>query len=637
MEYQRLIFRKIFPVVVSVLLASCAYYNTFYNAEQYFKKGIQEIEAQGNDRITVNIRKYFNSAIEKSNKVLINYPDSRWTDNAAYIIAMSHYYKTDYSTARKNFEQFFANYPASDLRPRAEIWYGRCLWKLGEKEQALRQLLKSSQREKNPQMRSEIFFALADLYRSSGELDSALIYYQKTISAGRDIPQAASAQYKIAEINLAQNNIDLAITNLKKIYKYHPSSELIDKMQILLARIYREDNRFDEARTLIDAKLNDISNEAIWGDLELQLALLYLAEGDLESARLRFSQITEKYKGKPVSSEAYYHLGELYMNTLNDYERAKTNYEKVKKEDRNSRFALSAQEKIADITKYFALRKKYEETWKTVKIYIDNAEGNIDSSNIKNTEEEDSDEIKKALEQFQRAKAQMADTVTVFKNYYQELYELGEMHFFNFGNTDSAFYYFNRIYRTPYYNPVRDKALYALYFLLKESGKDDLADSYLDSMRLEFPDSQYLRFIEHRDIVIPEDNLQARQMFLRAESYFDFQPDSAITVYSEIADKYPDTKYAEKSLLAIGWLYHYRLYNLGNSIKYYEKFLEKYPESDLLEYGKKELNDLQEISNWITSAGDDSSADSTGKDFSLPDSSGAGDLPPDEADERDRK
>jgi len=334
LEYQRLIFRKIFPVVVSVLLASCAYYNTFYNAEQYFKKGIQEIEAQGNDRITVNIRKYFNSAIEKSNKVLINYPDSRWTDNAAYIIAMSHYYKTDYSTARKNFEQFFANYPASDLRPRAEIWYGRCLWKLGEKEQALRQLLKSSRREKNPQMRSEIFFALADLYRSSGELDSALIYYQKTISAGRDIPQAASAQYKIAEINLAQNNIDLAITNLKKIYKYHPSSELIDKMQILLARIYREDNRFDEARTLIDAKLNDISNEAIWGDLELQLALLYLAEGDLESARLRFSQITEKYKGKPVSAEAYYHLGELYMNTLNDYEKAKTNYEKVKEKGR---------------------------------------------------------------------------------------------------------------------------------------------------------------------------------------------------------------------------------------------------------------------------------------------------------------
>jgi len=608
--------RKIFYLIViagliSILPGSCAYYNTFYNAEQYFKKGIQELEKTGEGKINANVRKNFNTAIEKSNKVILNYPDSRWNDDAAYTIAMSQYYKTDYSASRKSFEHYFATYPASELRPRAEIWYGRCLWKMGEKELSLRQLKISSQREKNPVMKSEIFYALADLHQSSGNLDSALIYYRFTTKAGRDIPMAALAQYNIAEINLKQNNVDQAITNLKKINDFAPSLELKDKMQILLARIYREAGRFDEARDLINNKLNDIVNESIWGDLEFQLGLLYLAESDYETAESRLSQVTEKYQGKPVSAEAYYELGQLYMVHLGDYEKAQKSFEMVKKEDRNSKYIPDAKSKVTEIKRFFSLNKKFRESWKNVKPYVDQIEGKVDTSDINISSDEKPEVLKKAIEQYEEEKIKMADTVSVFQDYYQVMYEIGELYYFDFNKTDSAFYYFNRIYSTKYYNSIRDKALYAVYFLLSEFGDSVLANTYLDTMKTEFPESPYLLYIENRDIELPEDNIQARRLFLNGEKYFDFQPDSCIAIYSEIIDSYPTTIYAEKSMLSIAWIFKNRYYDLEKSTYWYQKFTDDYPESDMLSYAKSDLGELKSIADWIIESAKDTVTDTT--------------------------
>jgi len=608
--------RKNFYLIVfigflSIALGSCAYYNTFYNAEQYFKQGIEELEKSSDGKITVNVRKNFNTAIEKSNKVILTYPDSRWTDDAAYIIAMSQYYKTDYSASRKSFEHYFATYPASELRARAEIWYGRCLWKMGEKEQSLRQLKISSQREKNPVMKSEIFFALADLHQSSGNLDSALIYYRLTTKAGRDIPMAALAQYNIAEINLKQNQIDKAITNLKKVNNFAPSLELKNKMQILLAQIYREAGRFDEARDLINAKLNDIANESVWGDLEFQLGLLFLAEGDYESAESRFSQVTEKYQGKPVSAEAYHQLGQLYMIHLGDYEKAQKSFEMVKREDRNSKFVLDSQNKITEIKRFFSLNTKFTESWKKVKPYVDQIEGRIDTSDIDISSDEKPEVLKKAIEQYEEEKMIMSDTVSVFLEYYQVMYEIGELYYFDFNKTDSAYYYFNRVFSTNYYNTIRDKALYAVYFLLIESGKSDLANTYLDTMKSEFPKSPYLRFIETGDIKLPEDNIQARQVFLNGEKYFDFQPDSSIAVFSGIIDDFPTTLYAEKSMLSIAWITKNRYYDLDKSTYWYQKFIEVYPESDMLSYAQSELSELKSIVDWLIESEKDTVKDTT--------------------------
>lgn len=382
-------------------------------------------------------------------------------------------------------------------------------------------------------------------------------------------------------------------------------------MQILLAQIYREAGRFDEARDLINAKLNDIANESVWGDLEFQLGLLFLAEGDYESAESRFSQVTEKYQGKPVSAEAYHQLGQLYMIHLGDYEKAQKSFEMVKREDRNSKFVLDSQNKITEIKRFFSLNTKFTESWKKVKPYVDQIEGRIDTSDIDISSDEKPEVLKKAIEQYEEEKMIMSDTVSVFLEYYQVMYEIGELYYFDFNKTDSAYYYFNRVFSTNYYNTIRDKALYAVYFLLIESGKSDLANAYLDTMKSEFPKSPYLRFIETGDIKLPEDNIQARQVFLNGEKYFDFQPDSSIAVFSGIIDDFPTTLYAEKSMLSIAWITKNRYYDLDKSTYWYQKFIDTYLESDMLSYAQSELSDLKSIADWLIESEKDTVKDTT--------------------------
>ncbi len=578
------------------MVMRCAYYNTFYNAEQYFNQGVKELENSPDKKVTVSIRNNFDTAIEKSNKVIIEYPDSRWTDNAAYIIAVSNYYKTNYLNARKSFEQFFANYPNSELRPRAEIWYGRCLYKLGEKGLALHQLYKSSERVKDPEMKAEIYVAMAELYQTSNELDSALFYYEKTTKLGKDIPIAADAQYKIAEINLKRNEVDLAITNLKKVNSFAPSNELKDRMQILLARIYRESGRFDDARELINTKLNDIKNESIWADLELQLAYLYVAEGDYESAVSRFGQITENYsKETDITAEAYYQMGRIYMVQLGDYEKAMTSFDKVKRADRNSIFAFDALQKSAEIQRFFSLNDKLTQSIKKVTPFLNYFEGKIDTSKIDIKNENRPEILKKAIEQYKQEMPNIADTLVVFQEYYNILYELGELYFFDFSEFDSAFNYFNKIYHEKYYNSLYDKVLYAIYYMTNEIGDKDRSTAYLDSLRQLYPNSPYLAYIENREAILPEDNIQARLQFLNGEKWFDINPDSAIVKFRQVIQKYPKTDFAEKSLLNIAWLYQNRLYDIDNSIKYYNEFIEQFPENKNKSYAVGERDYLNEI------------------------------------------
>ena len=573
----------------------CAYFNTFYNAEQYFKEGKKELESAEDGKISIGVRKKFNSAIEKANKVLANYPDSRWTDDASYIIAMSNYYKMDFSAAKRNFEEYFAKYPASELRPQAEIWYGRCLWKLGEKELALHQLNRSVRRVKNPEMKAEIFFAIAELYQSSNALDSALYYYGKTTKTGRDLPIAAQAQFNIAEIHLLKNQIDLAIDNLKNVSKYSPTDELKDRMQVLLARIYRESGMFDEARELINTKLNNISNENIWGDLEYQLGLLYIAEGDFEAASLRFSQITEKYSGKPVSAEAYYQSGILNMVHFHNYDKAQKQFSQVKSEDKNSRYAFDAQNKASEIKRFFNIQTQLKKAWEIVEPFDQSLRGIIDSTQISIEDDARPEDLKKAIELHEEERRKNIDTSAVYNDYYKSLYEIAELYYFNFEQVDSAVTYFNKINRSKYFNMFRDKTLYALYYLFDDEGDSIKSCTYLDSLRLLYPDSPYLAFIEKRETVIPSEEIIARQLFWDGEKLFEVNVDSSIAVFNSIYTRYPTTYYAEKSVLSIAWIYHHKYYDLDNAMKWYDTFINQYPESDNINFAKPEYNTLNDI------------------------------------------
>ncbi|MBU4445139.1 MAG: outer membrane protein assembly factor BamD, partial [Candidatus Marinimicrobia bacterium] len=84
-------------------------------------------------------------------------------------------------------------------------------------------------------------------------------------------------------------------------------------------------------------------------------------------------------------------------------------------------------------------------------------------------------------------------------------------------------------------------------------------------------------------------------IFLDGEKLFEVNVDSSIAVFNSIYTQYPKTYYAEKSVLSIAWIYHHKYYNLDNAIKWYDTFINQYPESDNIDFAKPEYNTLNDI------------------------------------------
>ena len=104
-------------VVVALTASSCAYFNTFYNAQNYYRQGVASLEAAGlnslDDLLPDATRSAFEKAIEKSHKVIDEYSGSKYVAESIYIIARSRYYLGDLGLAERYLRQVLDGSPGT--------------------------------------------------------------------------------------------------------------------------------------------------------------------------------------------------------------------------------------------------------------------------------------------------------------------------------------------------------------------------------------------------------------------------------------------------------------------------------------------------------------------------------------------
>ena len=111
-----------------LLVQGCAYFNTFYNAQEHYKDAEKiRIENFGNQLPSRAIQEY-QKAIEKSQKVLTEYGDSKYVNDALLLKGKSHFFKREYDSAKEAFDKlkeseevFFQN--------ETTYWLALCKWK----------------------------------------------------------------------------------------------------------------------------------------------------------------------------------------------------------------------------------------------------------------------------------------------------------------------------------------------------------------------------------------------------------------------------------------------------------------------------------------------------------------------------
>ena len=95
--------KSILAMTAFLLLTSCAYFNTFYNARYYFKQAEKQRLQKAGESIPPSAIDAYGKVIDKSQYVLDKFPDSKYYPEALFLIGKSRFHRKEYRSARRAF------------------------------------------------------------------------------------------------------------------------------------------------------------------------------------------------------------------------------------------------------------------------------------------------------------------------------------------------------------------------------------------------------------------------------------------------------------------------------------------------------------------------------------------------------
>ena len=151
-------------LIINIILCtfSCAYFNTFYNAEQYFKKAEKIRLEKAGESIPVSAIDDYSKVIEKSKRVLDEFPETNYRKDALLLIGKSHFYREEFRLAEATFQQFEEEFGEEYLFESA-FWKSMVKWRQGKSQAALENLKEIINDQLIPDQQSKVFLSIAEI------------------------------------------------------------------------------------------------------------------------------------------------------------------------------------------------------------------------------------------------------------------------------------------------------------------------------------------------------------------------------------------------------------------------------------------------------------------------------------------
>ena len=331
-------------IILILFYVGCAYFNTFYNAQNYFRQGKKLIV---HDTLKVD-SPFFDKTIEKTTSVIIKYPGSRYVDDALFMMGASYYFKGDYRRALEKLDFLIVNYTDSKFYDDALYYKGLAHYKQGKSAQAIIALNEALQLR---QYRVKAMVALCYVYFKDKNYAALSEVANNLIAEGLDkkerrwvlrlLGEAYFEQAQYAEAAEAFHEL-LSITRVKE-----------DKREIKLkiAESYLEMGEFDKCKEFLEGQ-SDAEFQRILADLNVKL-------GNIARAKELYFNIAVN-SNFDFSSETFYRLAELYK-TDDSLELAIANYDSAVNRAPMSEYGVKAKRMAEILRKVEVFSKETED------------------------------------------------------------------------------------------------------------------------------------------------------------------------------------------------------------------------------------------------------------------------------------
>ena len=520
-----------------LFLKGCAYFNTFYNAEEHFETAERiRIENLGSNIPSRAIQEY-GKAIEKSEKVLREYSDSRYVKNARLLKGKSHYFRREYDSAVSIFSQLIQE---KDFNLEAKYWLALCKWKDLKPQPAINDLKNLISGVESDEFKSRIFLSIGEIYLSINDSENAYQNLNKGANLSKNRLLREEVYFQIAEISFENNDFDKALDSYQKVLSNTISITRIQESNLKIVQIYRLRGELEKSANIIQDLLVDEDFNSIKADLDLELIKIEFERGKIDFAIQNYDRIGKDYPNTKTAIEAYFLLSEIYLSSSYlDFEKVQFFMNESMRQNTNSSFKQIINKRRNDIDKLIQL--------------------DLELKQLKNSER------------------------------VENLFLTGQILAFNLAKYDESKTYFEEIIFKNQSSDYYLQSLFALYTLNLKINNDEYLN-YRDKIIADYPNSDFAKYIinfENIEIVhLPSKTLN------EAEQLKVIDINQSINLYKKVMSIDKSSHSSKIASYFLGVYYDYEL-SISDSAKYYYQYVsENFPSSAQAESANKRLEVL---------------------------------------------
>lgn len=537
-----------------ILFSGCAYYNTFYNAQEYYNEAEKLRLEKDGESIPISAMDKYGKTIVKCQKVIEQFSESSYVDQAFLLMGKSRYYRSDYEMAINNLNVVIKQ-GSDKLIEEAKYWRSLCKWKKGSVSAALDELNELLDKTTTKNIKAKCFLSLAEIAKETKDLELSLFYLQEAAKLTVNRNEKGVIYGRLSEMAFNKEDYTMATDGYNNVISHSLSKDKIENAHLQILKILRLQKNYRSAQKKIKAMLLDDKFSRIAGELELELVQLYKAQGDYSDIESRLEIIVNDYQRTTVSAEAYYQLGRIYTSEKWDLEKAREYFEMVSKESSRSIFSPMA--------------KNYS---KAIEVY-QNAVKDLEILSKVVDPSKDLDEV----EILDSTKISIPKEVKPKRTQPELYYQLADLEAFTFDRYQQSTSYLNMIIEEYPDSPFRSKSLFALVFVHEALGDTISSVKARNTILTEFSGSDYAMYLS--DDSTAREPKEQEVMLKQAELEMSSGKENAIDLFKSVMSMNLDGDYSVSAAYTIGYYYDQEAM-VDSALKYYSWIKENYPDSD---------------------------------------------------------
>lgn len=352
--------KRIFQIaLIIVIFAGCgtpleqpwknfnAYFNTYYNAKQYYEDGLEENlrqVADVNPEVPLEVfppptnagRENFNLAIDTGASILRDHPESKYIEPSIAIIGKSYFYRADYFAALEKFQEL-QRVSTGSTEQEAVFWQGRVYHQMGNQVEGIRFLQQEIDliEDWDSLQLARTRLILAQLHVDQEEWEPAASLLETNIERIESREIQSRAHFLYGQVLERLDRLEEAGEAYSRVHPSTANYDLLFNANRKEAEILRKTGQYELAYELFRSMERSDKNIDSRTELQYEVARTVQLMGETERALEMYENILRNEVRTPeplTRAKVFNGQAEIYRFDYDDFEMAAAYYDSASQE-----------------------------------------------------------------------------------------------------------------------------------------------------------------------------------------------------------------------------------------------------------------------------------------------------------------